>query len=113
MKKKIAALGRSQRRLLIHSTIVFSVGSIFALLFAIFEPFAGINWRLNDQLFLPGEISPNIVVVAIDDESLAKYGKWSEWPRYLHAQAIQNLSQAKARVIAMDILFSDTSADDD
>lgn len=113
MKKKIAALGRRQRRLLIHSAIVFAVGGIFALLFALFQPFASINWRLSDQLFVPGEVSPNVVVVSIDDESLAKYGKWSEWPRSLHAQAIQNLSQAKARVIAMDILFSDTSADDD
>ncbi len=112
MKTKIAAHSRRQRRMLIHTAIVFAVGSIFALIFAFLQPFSSINWRFTDQLFVPTEVSPNVVVVSIDDESLAKYGRWAEWPRSLHAQAIENLSQAKARVIGMDILFCDTSAED-
>jgi adenylate cyclase len=101
-----------QRRMLIHAGVIFAVGAIFALILVLFQPFSSINWRVTDQLFIPSQVSPNIVVVSIDDVSLAKYGKWSEWPRSLHAQAIRNLSQAKASVIAMDILFSDTSAED-
>lgn len=112
MKTKVAAHSRRQRRMLIHTAIIFAVGSVFALIFALLQPFSGINWRLTDQLFIPSELSPNIVVVSIDDESLAKYGRWAEWPRSLHAQAIENLSQAKASVIGMDILFCDTSAED-
>lgn len=86
---------------------------MFAVLFFAFRPFASANWRLTDQLFLPGEVSPNVVVVSVDDETLAQYGKWSEWPRSLHATAIQNLKAAEAMVIGMDVLFCDSSADDE
>jgi adenylate cyclase len=50
--------------------------------------------------------------VGIDDNTLSTFGKWSEWPRRLHAQAINNLSEAGAKVIALDILFVDSSSDD-
>ncbi|MFW6150993.1 MAG: CHASE2 domain-containing protein [Chloroflexota bacterium] len=103
---------RRQRRVLRHAAIVFGVSALFGLLFFAFRPFASANWRLTDQLFLPGEVSPNVVVVSVDDETLAQYGKWSEWPRSLHAMAIQNLSSAEAMVIGMDILFCDSSAED-
>jgi adenylate cyclase len=112
VKTRIAALSRRQRRTLIHTGIVFAVGSIFALIFVFLQPFSSINWRLSDELSVPTEVSPNVVVVSIDDESLAKYGRWAEWPRSLHAQAIENLSRAKAQVIGMDILFCDISAED-
>ncbi len=112
VKTKVAAHSRRQRRLLIHTAIIFAVGSVFALVFTFLQPFSSINWQLTDQLFIASEVSPNIVVVSIDDESLAEYGRWAEWPRSLHAQAIENLSQANTMVIAMDILFCDTSAED-
>ena len=98
--------------MLIHTSVIFIVGIAFALFFTLLQPFTGINWRLTDQLFVPTEVSSNIVLVTIDDESLAKYGRWAEWPRSLHAQAIQNLSKAEARVIGMDILFTDNSTED-
>ena len=103
---------RRQRRILMHAATIFGVGSVLALIFAMFQPFASINWRLTDQLFVPTQVSPNIVLVSIDDESLAKYGRWTDWPRSLHAGAIRNLGKAKASVIALDILFADTSAED-
>ena len=103
---------RRQRRMLMHAATVFGIGSVLALIFALLQPFAGINWRLTDQLFVPTQVSPNIVLVSIDDESLAKYGRWADWPRSLHAEAIRNLGKAKASVIALDILFADTSAED-
>ena len=59
--------------MLIHTAIIFAVGSVFALIFALLQPFSGINWRLTDQLFIPSELSPNIVVVSIDDESVAAF----------------------------------------
>ena len=92
--------------------IALGVGLLFTLIVVFLQPFASIVWRLSDQLFLPTSPSPNVVIVAVDDESLAQYGKWSDWPRSLHAQAIENLSQAGAMVIGFDILFADQSADD-
>ena len=77
------------------------------------QPFYSINMWLSDQLFLSQPPSPNIVVAGIDDSTLATYGLWGEWPRSLHARAIDNLSQAGAKVIAYDVIFTDTSSDDE
>lgn len=53
---------------------------------------------------------PNqIVIVAIDELSLAEIKRQWPWPRSLHAQLIRQLSQAGAKVIGLDILFSEPS----
>ncbi len=105
-------ISRRRARQLIHSGVVVAVGFLFTLLAVLIQPFTSFNWWLSDQLFMPESPSPNIVVVGIDDATLETYGKWSEWQRTLHAQAIDNLSKAGARVIGLDILFADSSADD-
>jgi len=103
---------RTGRRRRNHILIALGAGLSFALIAVFLQPFATIEWRLSDQLFLPASPSPNIVIAAIDDESLATYGRWEGWPRSLHAQAIENLSQAEAMVIGFDVIFSEESADD-
>src|SRR4030042_718580 len=108
----LTKIGRRQTRRLLNSGVVIAVGCLFTLLAVSIQPFTSINWWLSDQLFIPEPPSPNIVIVGIDDATLKTYGKWSEWQRNLHAQAIDNLSKAGAGVIGLDILFADTSADD-
>ncbi|MFC2006743.1 CHASE2 domain-containing protein [Chloroflexota bacterium] len=68
---------------------------------------------LSDQLFISEPSSPNIVVVGIDDDTINNYGKWSNWSRSLHSQVIDNLSEAGAKVIGFDIIFSENSSDDE
>jgi adenylate cyclase len=63
-------------------------------------------------LFVPRDPSPNIVIAAIDDDTLAQYGRWGEWPRSLHAQAIENLADARAMAIGYDVLFASETAND-
>ena len=77
------------------------------------QPFYSINLWLSDQLFTSQPPSPNIVIIGIDDNTLEAYGRWAEWPRGLHAQAIGNLSQAGAKVIGYDVFFTDSSSDDE
>jgi len=77
------------------------------------QPFYSINLWLSDQLFTAQPPSPNIVIAGIDDSTLETYGRWAEWPRSLHAQAIDNLSQAEAKVIGFDVIFADSSPDDE
>ena len=77
------------------------------------QPFYSINLWFSDQFFTSQPPSPNIVIAGIDDKTLESYGRWAEWPRSLHAQAIDNLSQAGAKVIGFDIIFTDTSTDDE
>jgi CHASE2 domain-containing sensor protein/signal transduction histidine kinase len=57
--------------------------------------------------------SDKILIVAIDNQSLAKIGKW-QWPRQRHAELIAQLATAKASAIAYDVLFvenADIAAD--
>lgn len=68
---------------------------------------------MSDQLFTSQAPSSNIVIAGIDDNTLETYGRWAEWPRSLHAQAIDNLSQAGAKVIGFDVIFADSSSDDE
>jgi adenylate cyclase len=89
------------------------VGCLFTLVALLVQPFYSINLWVSDQLFLSESPSPNIVIVGIDDDTLETYGLWAEWPRSLHAQAIDNLSQAGAKVIGFDVIFVDSSTDDE
>jgi adenylate cyclase len=77
------------------------------------QPFYSINLWLSDQLFTSQAPSLNIVIAGIDDDTLETFGRWGDWPRSLHAQAIDNLSQAGAKVIGFDVIFADNSPDDD
>jgi serine/threonine-protein kinase len=58
--------------------------------------------RLNQAQNAP----PTVVIVSIDDESIAKMGRWP-WPRSVIARMIDLLAKNGARVIGVDILFSE------
>ena len=51
----------------------------------------------------------DIVVVAIDEESLAQFGRWP-WDRKVHADFLTKLAQAKPRGVLFDVLFIEPSA---
>ncbi|HUS81045.1 MAG TPA: adenylate/guanylate cyclase domain-containing protein, partial [Armatimonadota bacterium] len=59
----------------------------------------------------PLEVSPDIAIVTIDEESLSQpeLSVWP-WPRRFHAQVLRNLAKAGARLIAMDIIFQGASS---
>jgi len=50
--------------------------------------------------------SERILLVTIDDASLAALGHWP-WPRSVHAKAIQAISAARPAAIAYDVLFTE------
>jgi serine/threonine-protein kinase len=52
----------------------------------------------------------NVAVIAIDDASIANIGRFP-WPRDIHAQMIDMLAQAKARVIGLTIFFAEPQVD--
>ncbi|UCV01344.1 CHASE2 domain-containing protein [Acidovorax radicis] len=53
---------------------------------------------------------PDIVVVAIDDRSIAAIGRWP-WRRALHAELITRLSAQNPRVIGVDVLLGEADLD--
>ncbi len=64
--------------------------------------------RITDRLFLPQSPDPSVVIVAIDDASILQIGRWP-WPRRVHADLIQVLTEAGAKVIAYDVNFPESS----
>src|SRR5262249_2696680 len=54
----------------------------------------------------PGD---QIVIVAVDENSLATLGRWP-WPRSMLARMVRTLTEAGAKVIAIDILLSEPEA---
>lgn len=89
------------------------MGCLFTLVALLVQPLYSINLWFSDQFFTSEPPSPNIVIAGIDDKTLETYGRWADWPRSLHAQAIDNLSRAGAKVIGFDIIFTDISPDDE
>ncbi|MBO9622319.1 MAG: CHASE2 domain-containing protein [Sphingomonas sp.] len=55
--------------------------------------------------------SEDIIIVAIDDESIGRLGNFP-WPRDIHARLLDRLQAAGPRVILYDVLFVDPTAHD-
>ena len=69
--------------------------------------------RLTDVYFVDRETSGNIVIVALDDASLQRFGRTpSEWSRSVYADAIQQLVDAEVRVMAFDLIFAEEAPGD-
>ncbi|MBL8377554.1 MAG: CHASE2 domain-containing protein [Burkholderiales bacterium] len=48
----------------------------------------------------------DVVIVAIDDASLAALGRWP-WSREVHARLVDRLADAKPRAVGFDLIFSE------
>lgn len=74
------------------------------------------NGMLDLRFKMRDEISPKpsdeVVILAIDDQSMQTLQIRWPWPRSMYAKAIDRLSQAGARVIALDLVFSEVSEAD-
>lgn len=72
-------------------------------------------WRWDNLLFdaqlsfWTREASEDIIIIAIDDESLNELGRWP-WPRSTHARLIDKLEIESPRAIGLDIIFSERDA---
>ena len=73
-----------------------------------------LEWKLYDQRVRwasdPASARPDIVLVNIDELSVRRLeplvGRWP-WPRLVHADVIDFLADAGAKVIAFDVLFTE------
>jgi adenylate cyclase len=90
--------------------------SLAALVFAAYQIglLAKIELHSLDLRFqLRGTVAPQapIVVVSIDQDSFDELNLPWPWPRDLHAGLIRKLSSSQARIIGLDILFTEPKAD--
>lgn len=105
-------LPKFQTPLLLPVAIIALVAFSMTLLLGNLAFFVLIELKGLDLLFtLRGALpAPSqIVIVAIDESSMAEIGRQWPWPRSLHAQLIRQLHKAGAKVIGVDILFSEPS----
>lgn len=71
--------------------------------------FAGLENFFEDLFFVSRPIHPDIVIVAIDNESISRIGQWP-WPREIFAKALSILSEAKPKAVGIDVMFSEQSS---
>ena len=65
------------------------------------------DWGVRSTDRLPSE---KIAIIAIDDESIANIGRWP-WPRDLHAELIDRLSEGGAKVVGQTVFFLEPQID--
>jgi CHASE2 domain-containing sensor protein/signal transduction histidine kinase len=110
-----ARLGRSVgRRFLFEWAGVGCVGAVVVLLCVIWRLTSGADHLIYDRILsarsLP--VSPDIVLVEIDNASVAALGRWP-WPREAHARLVDQLAKAGVAAVVYDVLFTEPSRDDD
>ncbi len=96
--------------------LLLGVALAAAFVFGLFE---GVErWSLNAQFTLRGPVAPKspIVIVSIDEDSFDELNMPWPWPRSLHGQLLDIISQGEPAVVGIDVLFSEPSlygAEDD
>ncbi len=65
-------------------------------------------FRLRGELRAPDDV----VIVAIDDQSLQRIGQWP-WPRSVMAGVLDKLTQARTGSVGLDIIYSEPSSSEE
>lgn len=104
-------------RVLVSGPVVSMIGALFILMLSAAEeeprwplrPIEGFeNQLLRFRYALRGSRlpPPQVVIVAIDEASMAKLGRWP-WPRVYFARLLEKLKEQDPAVVAFDVLFID------
>jgi CHASE2 domain-containing sensor protein/tRNA A-37 threonylcarbamoyl transferase component Bud32 len=90
------------------------LGAVVSLVFLLgfyvgFGPLDSLELKLYDlraKLRATHQVGDQIVIVAVDNPSIAQIGSWP-WPRAYMGELIDQLSEAEGKVIALDLLYAD------
>jgi CHASE2 domain-containing sensor protein len=97
---------RAQLALLVFAAVVIALGTLNGL--------GRIDALVADRLLgWSGHAAPqDVVVVGIDDASLAALGRWP-WSRAVHARLLDVLTAAEPRAVGLDLMFSEPEPSSD
>ncbi len=104
-----------RRRLGIEWAGVALVASLIVTALIYWNSLSGFDNLLYDRLseYDRPEASEEILIIAVDEDSLAAFGKWP-WARDRHADLLNILTEAEPKALAFDILLSEPGrADED
>ncbi len=62
---------------------------------------------------MPASVDAPIVIVGIDEPSFAEFNQQWPWRRGIHAELTDRLKDAGAKVIAFDVLFAESTSDEE
>lgn len=88
-----------------------AVLTIFLAVFSLYHPafIAHLDGRFFDGLTTDDTSSQKDsgpIIVALDDESLARYGRWP-WPRTLVARLLTRIAEQKPAAVGIDVIFAE------
>lgn len=103
-----------RQRLGIEWLAVAILASCVVLALTYWETIARFDNLVYDELSAIDRSAPrpDILIVEIDEDSLAAFGKWP-WPRDRHAELFKQLAEGKPKAIGFDILLSEPGDPDD
>lgn len=96
-----------------HSTVLIILLIISIGICLLFSLGFFTSWRnkFTDKLFIQSNPSKEIIIVAIDNNSLQKLGRWP-WDRKIQADLINKISEQKPQVIGFDVNFPEKSSEE-
>ncbi|MGF6598320.1 CHASE2 domain-containing sensor protein/nitrogen-specific signal transduction histidine kinase [Paraburkholderia sp. GAS448] len=109
-----ARLGRPVgRRFFFEWLAVGCLGVVVILLAALWRLTSGVDHLVYDRFLSvrPVPVSPDIVVIEIDNASIAQLGRWP-WPRSVHAHLLDQLAKVQPAAVVYDVLFTEPAEDD-
>ncbi len=88
-------------------TLIFCLAYLFPIKY-ISNPLKSLELAAYDTAISNNRMpaNDNIVIIDIDDASIERIGRWP-WPRATIANIIKHISEADARLIGIDIFFSE------
>jgi serine/threonine protein kinase/CHASE2 domain-containing sensor protein len=111
------SLKKDSYKEIIIDSIICGISAFIMLILVVFRLFAPIDNMVYDTFLefrAGGHVAADntgIVIVAIDEGSLTEMNQRWPWERSLYAKAIDFLSKAEAKAIALDLLFIEPSKD--
>lgn len=93
-----------QKKILATALLVGLIAAM-AYHFGLFFSFSKI---FSDKLFQDLPANENIIIVAIDNQSISALGRWP-WDRKIHADLLNKISASRPAMIGLDVNFSESS----